>query len=146
MKKLIILYLCTASLVSGAQKTDFSWLSGRWVGPGFGGVFEEVWSEPDAKGNMMGMFRYADSTGVVQFYEFWVLDESGMKLKHFDPNLTSWEEKTEFMEFPMIKSADKKLILKGLTYERIGKDQMEIHLDLKHEGEVTSEVFVVKRQ
>ncbi|RED98929.1 hypothetical protein C7460_109121 [Marinoscillum furvescens DSM 4134] len=136
--------LLLISISSMAQ--DFSWLTGRWVGPGFGGVFEEVWSEPDVNGHLMGMFRYADSAGAVQFYEFWVLDETGLKLRHFNPDFTAWETKDEFIDFSMIKSTQGLLELKGLIYELIGEDQLKISLDLKHGDTVRTEVFILKRQ
>ena len=35
---------------------QFSWLTGYWVGDGFGGVGEEMWSQPLAN-TMVGTFR-----------------------------------------------------------------------------------------
>ncbi len=145
MKKLLFTGLMVISLSAIGQNDDFSWITGRWVGPGFGGMFEEVWSEPDVNGDVMGMFRYADSAGAVQFYEFWVLDETGMKLRHFNPNFTAWEEKTEFIDFTMVSTSDKKITLKGLTYELVAEDQLEIQLKMKRGDKVTTEVFNLKR-
>ncbi|MFT6865457.1 MAG: hypothetical protein ACJA08_000275 [Cyclobacteriaceae bacterium] len=86
MKQLSLLTLLSISLsVFSQSQSPNAWLTGTWKGPGFGGTMEEIWSEPDADGKLMGMFRYSYSSGVVQFYEFWVLDDSGMKLKHFTP-------------------------------------------------------------
>lgn len=94
----------------------------------------------------MGMFRYFDSEGKVQFFEFWTLDETGLKLRHFNSDFTAWEEKEEFIDFSMIEASPTKLTLKGLTYELIADDELEIHLDLKEGDEITTEVFRLKRQ
>ena len=145
MKKLFFIGLLALSLSSFSQESDFSWIAGRWVGPGFGGVFEEVWSEPDINGDVMGMFRYADSAGAVQFYEFWVLDETGMKLRHFNPDFTAWEEKGEFIDFTMISTSENKITFKGLTYELVAEDELEIQLKMKRGDKVTTEVFNLKR-
>ncbi|MBR08835.1 MAG: hypothetical protein CMP48_14300 [Rickettsiales bacterium] len=146
MKNLCALLFVCISFSSFSQEHDFGWISGRWVGPGFGGTFEEVWSEPDSNGDLMGMFRYFDSEGKVQFYEFWILNETGLKLRHFNDDFTAWEEKAEFIDFSMIESSKNKITLKGLTYELIAADEVEIHLDMKHGEEVKTEVFRLKKQ
>ena len=73
---------------------DLSWLVGRWVGKGFGGVCEEVW-QPSSGGSMIGTFSLVVD-GKAQFYELMTITmESGkptMKLKHFNADLTGWEE------------------------------------------------------
>lgn len=144
MKELLVAGFLLIGLSSIAQ--DFSWLTGRWVGPGFGGVFEELWSEPDVNGDLMGMFRYADSAGAVQFYEFWVLDETGLKLRHFNPDFTAWESKEDYIDFTMKKAETGKLQLKGLVYELIAEDQLKISLDLRRGDTVKTEIFVLTRQ
>ncbi len=145
MKKLLLPLLLLVSFATTAQEHDFSWITGRWTGPGFGGTFEEIWSEPDSNGDMIGMFRYFDASGKVQFYEFWILNETGLKLRHFSGDFTAWEDKEEFVDFSMIESTANKFTLKGLTYELVGEDELEIHLDMKDEGEVTTEIFHLKR-
>lgn len=127
------------------KKPDFSWLQGTWNGPGFGGTFEEVWAAPDANGKTMGMFRFIDEKGAIQFYEFWVLDETGMKLKHFNPDFVGWEEKDGFIDFSMISAEKNKLTLKGLIYELQSDGTMKITLDMKHGDKVETEVFHLKK-
>lgn len=130
-----------------AQNTDhFQWLSGTWRGPGFGGQFEEVWSQPDAKGHLMGMFKFSDENGDVQFLEFWILDETGLKLRHFNSDFTAWEEREKFIDFSMIETTENKVTLKGLTYERISLDEMKISLDMRYGDEVKTEIFNLKRE
>src|SRR5690606_36146300 len=81
-----------------------AWLAGRWVGEGLGGVSEEIWSPP-AGGAMMGSYRLLKD-GAPVFYEMFLLvEEKGtliLKVKHFAPDFTGWEEKSEFVDFPLV--------------------------------------------
>ena len=123
----------------------FSWLVGTWVGDGFGGQSEETWSEP-IDGTMMGMYRHYKD-GKIVFYEFLLLDETGIKLKHFNPDITSWEEKDDFVSFEMVSYSEDKIELKGLVFERKSDTEMEIRLRLRNnEGEVHTEVFSMRRK
>jgi hypothetical protein len=84
-----------------AAIADMAWLAGRWTGDGLGGRVEEIWSPPDA-GTMMGTFRLIRDEKVM-FYEFLTLrvTEQGltMQLKHFNLDMSGWEEKNDFVEF-----------------------------------------------
>ncbi|MEX0288905.1 MAG: DUF6265 family protein [Flavobacteriaceae bacterium] len=123
---------------------DYSWLAGHWVGDGFGGISEEVWTLP-ADGTMMGMYRHIKD-GKLVFYEFLLLDEQGLRLKHFNPDLKGWETKDEFVSFPMVSYTADKLVLKGLSFERKSDTEMEIRLRLRKGEELTTEVFQMKRK
>ena len=126
---------------------DYAWLAGSWVGDGFGGTSEEVWSEPSADGTMMGTYRHHKADGSLNFYEFLVLDKSGMRLKHFTPDLVSWEEKEDFVTFEMVSFSKDKIELKGLVFERKSATEMEIRLRMKYgEDRVETEVFKMKRK
>lgn len=148
MKKSILLStLLILSIALQAQDVKhFEWLTGTWKGPGFGGIFEEVWSKPDASGQLMGMFRYSSNEGEIKFYEFWVLSKDGMKLRHFNPDFTAWEDKEKFIDFKMVETSENKVTLKGLTYERISDNEMKISLRLKEGEEVKTEIFNLKRE
>ena len=122
---------------------DYQWLAGSWLGDGFGGVSEESWSLP-VDGTMMGMYRHYKD-GKIMFYEFLLLDETGIRLKHFNPDLTAWEDKEEMTRFEMISFSKTKLEMKGLVFELKSKDEMEIRLQLTQNGEVRTEVFSMKR-
>ncbi len=124
---------------------EFRWLVGTWVGDGFGGQSEETWSEP-IDGTMMGMYRHYKD-GKIVFYEFLLLDETGIKLKHFNPDITSWEEKDDFVSFEMVSYTEDKIELKGLVFERKSDTEMEIRLRMRNsEGELFTEVFSMQRQ
>jgi hypothetical protein len=77
-----------------ATLSDFAWLAGHWTGPGLAGAAEETWTGP-AGGSMLGMYRLVRE-GKVVFYEILTLTEKDgsvvLRLKHFNPDLTGWEE------------------------------------------------------
>ena len=142
---IIMLVACLAG--SGQQRIPYAWMEGSWVGDGFGGTSEEVWSAPSGNGTIMGSFRHFKADGSLNFYEFMVLDSTGLRLKHFNPDMTGWETKEDFVHFKAIAFEEKKIILKGLVYEWKSDDLMEIRLDLKgKDGEKWTEVFTMKRK
>lgn len=123
---------------------DYSWLVGSWTGDGFGGVSHETWAEP-VNGTMMGMYRHINAEGELVFYEFLLLDETGLRLKHFNPDLTGWEEKDDMTTFEMISYSKDKIEMKGLTFEKKSDTEMIISLKMKRNGETHTEVFTMKR-
>jgi hypothetical protein len=132
-----------------ATVESIRWLIGHWKGPGLGGVSEEIWAEP-AGGVIMGMYRLVQEDKP-SFYEFILLaEENGslvMKLKHFNPDLTGWEEKDGFVTFPLLKLAPNEAYFGGLTYRRIDADTLLIFLALRgQDGNVREEKFELKRQ
>lgn len=150
--KLIVFGLVMAMVSwSAKQKKDpeiypYAWLAGSWVGDGFGGRSEEIWSQPSPDGKMMGVYRHMDSTGTLTFYEFMVLDTSGLKLKHFTPDLVGWENKENFVAFEAIGFNSDKIILNGLIFERKTNDEIEIRLRLRRGEKIETEVFHMKRR
>jgi hypothetical protein len=122
---------------------DYSWLVGSWTGDGFGGISHETWAEP-VNGTMMGMYRHIKD-GELVFYEFLLLDETGMRLKHFNPDLTGWEEKDDMTSFEMISFTKDKIEMKGLTFEKKSDTEVVISLKMRQGGEIRTEVFNMKR-
>lgn len=125
---------------------DYAWLQGEWVGDGFGGMSEEIWSAPSSDGSMMGAYRHYNADGSLNFYEFFVLDERGLRLKHFSPEMIGWEEKEKYLTFEMISFSKDKIVLKGLVYERKSENEMEIRLEMKTSDGRKTEVFSMKRK
>lgn len=145
---LSLLLLISGSVPPNVTTSDFNindyrWLAGSWTGDGFGGVSEETWSEP-FNGTMMGMYRHYKG-GEIVFYEFLLLNEDGIRLKHFNPDITSWEEKNDFVEFEMISYTKDRIEMKGLVFERISDSEMEIRLKISQNGEIRTEVFSMER-
>lgn len=132
-----------------ATLKDFTWLAGQWTGTGLGGVTDEMWSAP-AGGAMMGTFRLLRD-GKVVFYEFLTMVEDAgsvvLKLKHFNADLTGWEEKANFVTFRLLKVAPDAVYFNGLTFRRQGSDALEIFLALRDSatGTVREEAFRLKR-
>lgn len=123
---------------------DYTWLVGSWEGDGFGGISHETWEKP-INGTMMGMYRHINAEGELVFYEFLLLDETGLRLKHFNPDLTGWEEKDHMTTFEMISFSKDKIELKGLTFERTSDTEMVISLKMSRSDEVYTEIFNMKR-
>lgn len=149
MNKGLILIITLLISFSGFAQNEvpYAWMEGSWVGDGFGGTSEEVWSAPADDGTIMGSFRHFKADGSLNFYEFLVLDSTGLRLKHFNPDMTGWETKEDFVTFKMIESTENKLVLKGLVYERVSETEMKISLDLKNkEGEKWTEIFTMRRK
>lgn len=113
-----------------AKISEMAWLSGNWVGEAFGGLAEDIWSDP-AGGAIMGMFRSVRA-GEVGFYEFITISEVEhsltIKLKHFNPDLTGWEEKGEYVEFPLVKKEKDKMWFDGWTFVKKGRNEYTIYL------------------
>ena len=124
------------------------WLIGHWKGTGLGGVSEEIWAEP-AGGVMMGMYRLV-LNGSPSFYEFMHLaEENGslvLKLKHFNPDLTGWEEKDRWVTFRLVKLGPNEAYFGGLTFRRLSENTLEIFLALRQNGKVREERFELQRQ
>lgn len=110
---------------------ELSWLVGRWEGEAFGGRCEEIWAPPSA-GSMVGTFKVWKD-GKVSFYEIETItiDSSGLSLnvKHFNADLTGWEEKEEVVKFPFISAGKEEISFKGITYRKISVDLLQIMLD-----------------
>lgn len=132
-----------------ATLSDVSWLIGHWTGTGLGGVSEEVWAGP-AGGAMMGMYRLVVN-GKVSFYELMnLVEENGslvLRLKHFNADFTAWEDKDRFVSFPLVKLGKNEAWFSGLTFRRVGENQLLIFLSMRgSDGTVREERFELTRQ
>jgi hypothetical protein len=115
-----------APVVNGPLVQDLAFLTGRWRGGIQGGLFDEEWSQPSAD-TMMGMFRYMEN-GKVQFYEFMVIEAGPggplLRVRHFDPGLTGWEEKNTPLSFTVDSYTESQVVFVNadksttLTYRR----------------------------
>jgi len=131
-----------------ASLEDVSWLVGSWTGTAFGNAFEEVWNPPSA-GSMLGMFKVLDEDEV-SFYELVLLvEEEGslsLKVKHFHSDFTAWEEKEDYVRFRLVKIADNAVYFSGLSFHRVGDNEMHGYLALRDEGKVWEEKLVYRRR
>ena len=131
------LRLAEGSTAAQADLADLAWIAGHWSGEGFGGQVEETWTPPSA-GSMVGTFKLSsEQDGILQpsFYEFMAIFETDeglvLRLKHFHPDVKGWEEKDEFVDFPLVKIDGRRVYFRGLTYERTTDDELRIYLAMR---------------
>ena len=127
---------------------DFEWLAGNWEGEAFGGTFEEIWS-PATAGSMCGIFKLKTGNKV-SFYEIFTItfDSTGpvLNLKHFNPDLTGWEEKDKVVSFPFISCEGNELQFDGLIYRKTSEKTMQIILKTKDtDGNINENIINCKR-
>jgi len=124
---------------------DYAWLTGYWVGDGFGGISEEIWSPPSSDSTMIGMYRHMKKDGTATFYEFMILNKNGIRLKHFSTDLAGWEEKEKFVSFEITGFTASRIEMKGISYERKSDSEMEIRVDTRKGNQIGTEVLRFKK-
>lgn len=140
---------CVAQAQTARPATidDAAWLAGRWVGEGLGGEMEEMWSPP-AGGQMVGHFRLTRD-GAPVFYELMFIDvvDGGlrMRLKHFNPDYTAWEEREEWTTFEPVSFSADEIVFSALTIRRVGEDQITMILRMRRDDGVREEVMHFRR-
>jgi hypothetical protein len=121
----------TREAVPGAQPpaakvADLAWLAGTWEGEGISGGAREVYFPP-AAGQIAGHFTQMRGDAV-WFYEILSIAEVGgsleYRLKHFNADLTGWEEKAEVQRFPLVAVTGTTWYFDGLTLRRDGPNRM----------------------
>lgn len=127
-----------------AQLADIAWLAGHWVGEGLGGQVEEIWSPP-AAGSMMGVFRLMQGDSVA-FYEIMTVQPHegslAMVLKHFNRDLTGWEERDQVVTFPLLRVTPDAAFFDGLTVRHPAPDRLDIYVVVRgREGTLREETF-----
>ncbi len=149
---LVILLLITLANIQQAQaqtnphfNTFCHWMAGTWHGQGFGGTTEETWSPPTQQ-EMVGTFRHFDKDGKTTFYEFFRMNQKALELKHFSPSFEGWEEKQKYISFPFVKATPTSLVFEGISYIKKGPHTMEVVLQIKQKGKVTTHRLIFKRK
>jgi hypothetical protein len=143
----------TMKLAPGQQAppatiNDIAWFAGFWTGEGMGGQNEEHWGPPN-NGVMLGTFRHLKD-GKPVFYEFMTFVEVEgslmLRIKHFNPDMTGWEEKDKTVDFKFVAKKDGAVYFSGLTFMPTGKNSATIYLAMRNkDGAVREEVFNFKR-
>ncbi len=132
-----------------ATLNDAKWLCGYWVGTGFGGDIEEIWSLPSA-GTLMGSFRLMEDDEVI-FYEIEtieaVADSLVLKVKHFNPDLTGWEEADEVVTFPLTEIAPGRLVFGGVSYDQVDAENLTVSVIIsRKDGSKYTEIIAFHRR
>lgn len=151
MKRLLLnlisaIALCSTWLgVSADEVTqaDFAFLAGMWRGTGFGGHSEEIWMPP-SNGRVFGIFTQSND-GELVFSEYMEItkqeEEWVLRLKHFNPDFSGWEEKTDYVTFHLRSVAKNEAVFGGLSYKVVG-DDLTVSLRLQQDdGSITTETF-----
>lgn len=131
-----------------ATLEDVAWLVGSWEGEAFGERFEEVWN-PASGGSMVGMFKLMNGDEV-GFYELILLvEEEGslsLKVKHFNPDFSAWEEKEDYVNFKLVKVEPAAVHFAGLSFYRRGDDAIEGYIAMRaSDGTISEEKLVYRR-
>jgi hypothetical protein len=122
----LFVFVCTVNFAASVEPQrpnieTVSWLAGNWKGEAFGGIVEEIWSQP-AGGTMMGMFRLIKD-GKVSFSEFEeIVDQDNglvFRVKHFTSAFVGWEEKEKSIDFKFLSSTENEIHFDGLTLIKI---------------------------
>ncbi|MBM0171324.1 DUF6265 family protein [Altererythrobacter sp. C41] len=123
---------------------EAAWLVGDWVGTGIEGASAaETWLPPMG-GIMAGLFAQESPDGGLMFTEhMYLVEEEGslaLKLKHFNPDLTGWEEKDDMVRFPLISIEPCAAYFSALTYRCDGEGGLTVAVRMKSEGDEVREL------
>lgn len=139
--------LAEGETAPSATLEDVGWFVGAWDGDCFEQKCEEVWNPPSA-GSMVGMYKLYGAGGV-RFYELMLLTvENGtllMKIKHFNADFSAWEDKAEFVSFPLVGLAPDAVHFRGLSFYRRGADELDIWIALRRDGELREHLLAYRR-
>lgn len=154
MKKIFIPFLFVFYFQAHAQEQkptidNLNFMRGYWVGDGFGGISEEVWM-PASLGRMNGIYKHMkdDQTTFMEFMDISMVNDTlRLRLKHFNPDMTGWEEKDKYITFTLKSIEPNKAVFGGLTYELVDPNYLKVSLILKQkDGSVNTEVFNFRRK
>ena len=127
------------------------WLVGDWVGTGIDGAeAAESWLPPSGD-TMVGLFVQEKPDGGLMVTEHMYLAEEGgslvLKLKHFNPDLTGWEEKDGMVRFRLLSIEPCAAYFSSLTYRCEAEGGLLVAVRMKSEGDAVEElVFRFKRR
>jgi hypothetical protein len=145
------LFCAAPAFGHAATNADLAWLEGAWEGEGIDGApATEVYSRA-AGGSMIGHFRQLQRDGSPMFYELITIGDVGgtitYSLKHFNPDLTGWEEKTEVRRFPLTAAKGDRWEFSGLVYERTGRNSMTVSVPITgNDGKTETLTFRFRRK
>lgn len=141
--------------LEGASPADLAWLTGSWYAEVQGGAAEEHWS-PLGGNMLMATFRWVRD-GKVLFYEIEALEAEGdhvyLRIRHFNPGLIGWEERTEPHEFVLVEHDAERLVFyelnkpdpRWIVYERRGPDELDAYFTHEREPHPDPGVFRFRR-
>ena len=133
-----------------ATLEQLDWLVGQWTGSGIGGApAMESWLPPSGA-TMVGTFVQETDEGGIRFTEhMYLMEEEGtlvLRLKHFNADLTGWEEKEGMLTFRLIAVEECAAYFHALTLRCDGEDGLLAAVRMRSKDEEISElVFRFRR-
>lgn len=133
-----------------ATIADAAWLIGQWSGTGIGGAeAHESWLAPSGT-TMVGTFVQELAEGSIMFTEhMYLMEQDGslvVKLKHFNPDLTGWEDKDGMVTFRLLAVEPCALYFNALTYRCDGDGGMVVAVRMKSDKPEPQELVFRFRQ
>ena len=127
---------------------DAAMLVGSWTGTAFGEKMEETWNPPSG-GTMVGTFKLF-SGDEPAMYEIMLLSvEDGtlsLKVKHFNPDFTAWEDKADYINFRLVAFSEDELHFGGISFYRRGDDAIDGYIVMKNADGIREEPLVYTRR
>ncbi|MEM1195469.1 MAG: DUF6265 family protein [Pseudomonadota bacterium] len=110
-----------------ASLDQMGWLVGQWQGEGIRGApAMESWLPP-LGGTMVGTFVQQEADGVIMFTEhLYLMEENGtlaLRLKHFNADLTGWEQKDDMLTFRLLAIEECAAYFNALTLRCADKNR-----------------------
>ena len=123
-----------------ATLAQMDWLVGQWNGEGIGGSpAMESWLPPTGD-TMVGTFVQSTAEGGIRFTEhLYLMEEEGslvLRLKHFNADLTSWEEKDDMLTFRLLAIEPCAAFFNALTLKCDGEDGLLAAVRMNSGGEL----------
>ena len=124
---------------------EFWWMEGHWQGAGIGGnTAHENWLPPTGN-TMVGTFVQTDAGGGIQFTEhMYLMDEDGsvvLRLKHFNADLTGWEERDDTTTFRLVAVEPCAAFFGGLTIRCDDDDGLVVAVRMRSSAGELSELL-----
>lgn len=132
-----------------AKLLQLDWLVGQWRGTGIAGApAMESWLPPTG-GAMVGTFVQQNADGTIMFTEhMYLMEEAGtlvLRLKHFNADLTGWEDKEGMATFRLIAVEPCAAYFRSLTLRcnkgPAGEDGLLAAVRMKEKDGKTSELI-----
>ena len=128
-----------------AYVQQLGWLEGLWQGEGIEGApATESWLPPTGT-TMVGTFIQQTGEGGILFSEHMhIIEEGGslvFKLKHFNADLTGWEDKDGMVTFRLLGAEFCSAYFSGLTLRCDGPDRLVVAVRMKSDGAEPKELL-----
>lgn len=120
-----------------ARIADVAWMAGTWTAPAFGGTAQEVWAPPLGD-SMVGSYKIVRDGETTMYELFALVEDEGsltIRLKHFNADLSGWEDVAEYVSFPLVRLEATAAYFDGLTYRLTEDGTLLTHLALTRDGQ-----------